>query len=140
MHWYLEPWKKYADFSGRARRKEYWLFGLFNLIIVLVLVAIAWLLGGFNTDESGASMPSTAAMPVFVLYAAFCLAIVVPSLAVTVRRLHDSGRSGWWYFISFIPLGIGAVWMIVLMCLDSEPGSNQWGPNPKEIVAVAAPV
>lgn len=134
MSWYLLALKRYADFSGRSRRKEYWYFSLFNCIVVLVLIMIAAALGGFNSNESGGTNP--AAMPVFLLYVVYALAVFVPGLAVSVRRLHDTGRSGWWFLISFVPF-IGGIWLIVLMCIDSQPGPNQWGPNPKEQSVVA---
>ena len=113
MNWYLEPLKKYAVFSGRARRKEYWMFILFNMVIVFVLGLI----------EGFAGSPG-------VLGGIYGLAVLIPTIAVFVRRLHDTNRSGWWWLISFIPL-IGAVVLLVFMVQDSQPGENQYGPNPK---------
>jgi uncharacterized membrane protein YhaH (DUF805 family) len=134
MSWYLLALKRYADFSGRSRRKEYWYFVLFNCIVLIALVLVAALLGGFNSNGNGG--PSPAGIPVLVLYIVYVFAILVPSIAVGVRRLHDIGKSGWWFFINFIP-SIGGIWFFVLMCLDSQPGPNQWGPNPKEESVVA---
>ena len=128
--------QRYADFSGRSRRKEYWYFALFNCVVILALVLVAALLGGFNSNGNGG--PSPAAILVLALYVVYALAILVPSIAVTVRRLHDIGKSGWWFFINFIPW-IGGIWLLVLMCLDSQPGPNQWGRNPKEESIVATP-
>jgi uncharacterized membrane protein YhaH (DUF805 family) len=115
MEWYLKVLKQYADFGGRARRKEYWMFVLFNVIIIVLLAAIDAALG---TDG--------------ILMILYSLAVLIPSIAVAVRRLHDTGRSGWWVLIDFVPL-IGPIWLLVLMVLDSQPGENQYGPNPKEI-------
>lgn len=115
MNWYAKCWKQYADFSGRARRTEYWMFALVNFLISLVLNVA--LVGSFL----GLSLA--------YLYS---LAIFIPSLAVCVRRLHDIGRSGWWYFIGLIPV-IGWILLIVWFCTDSQPGANKWGENPKGI-------
>jgi len=109
---FLEPYKKYADFSGRSRRKEYWLFALFYMIICLTLSII-----GIATES-------------FWLYGLFLLASFIPTIAVGVRRLHDTNRTGWWILISLVPL-IGAIWFIVLCCFDSDPGDNRFGKNPK---------
>jgi uncharacterized membrane protein YhaH (DUF805 family) len=119
MEWYFEVLRKYAVFSGRARRKEYWMFALFN-IIVLVLIGIVV---GF-VSQVGASALGT-------IYA---LLVFVPGLAVSVRRLHDTGRSGWWLLISLIPL-LGWIVLLIFVVLDSQPGENQYGPNPKGAVA-----
>ncbi len=122
MNWYLEVLKKYAVFDGRARRKEYWMFTLFNLIASFVLGFIDGMLG--LTTSSGLG-------PLGGLYT---LAVLVPSIAVSIRRLHDTGRSGWWLLLVFVPL-IGGLALLVFMVLDSQSGQNQFGPNPKEIAA-----
>ena len=121
MNWFLEPLKKYAVFSGRARRMEYWMFMLGVIVIAVVLVIL----------EIGVSEGPG------ILTSLFYLSILLPGIAVGVRRLHDTGRSGWWWFISVIPI-LGGLWMLVLTLLDSEPGENQYGPNPKGIAAEAA--
>lgn len=113
MNWYIKCWQQYADFRGRARRSEYWYFVLFNLIVETVLEAIAYLLGAN------------------FLLSIYGLAIFIPSLAVGVRRLHDAGKSGWYMLVALIPL-IGWIWLIILYCRDSQHGTNEWGPNPKE--------
>jgi len=110
MEWYLKVLKQYGDFSGRARRKEYWMFFLFNTIFAGVASAI---------DPA--------------LYAIYVLALFIPGLAVGVRRLHDVGKSGWMFFIVLIPL-IGPIWLFVLALSDSNPGENKYGANPKEFV------
>jgi uncharacterized membrane protein YhaH (DUF805 family) len=118
MNWYLEVLRKYAVFSGRARRMEYWMFVLINAIVGLVLAAIEGLLGiSYN-----------------VLGVLYSLAVLIPSLAVAIRRLHDTNRSGWWILINLIPV-IGWIIFIVFAVQDSQPGPNQYGPNPKEAVA-----
>jgi uncharacterized membrane protein YhaH (DUF805 family) len=119
MNWYLEVLKKYAVFDGRARRKEYWMFSLVNMIIGFVLGLIEGFAGGGVSDGPG------------VLGTIYTLAVFIPAIAVAVRRLHDTDRSGWWLLIGLIPL-IGIIALIVFMVLDSEPGDNQYGPNPKE--------
>ena len=121
MNWYLKCWKQYADFSGRARRKEYWIFSLINNIIIFFLYILQ-----IVTIESMLWL----IFPIILFL--YAMAVFLPGLAVNIRRLHDIGKSGWWYLIYLIPI-IGAIWLTVLMCLDSEPGENQWGENPKEI-------
>lgn len=118
MNWYLEALKKYAVFSGRARRKEYWYFVLFNLIIGFVLGFIEGALGLFpDADQS-------------ILATIYSLAVLLPGLGVSVRRLHDTDRRGWWLLIALIPL-VGSIVLIVFMAQDSKPGDNRYGPNPK---------
>ncbi len=120
MNWYVKVLKNYAVFSGRARRKEYWMFVLFNFIFCIVAMILDNILGlAFENVGYG---------PIYLLY---CLAVFIPGLAVSVRRLHDIGKSGWFILISLIPF-IGPIWLLVLMCTDSEPGENDYGPNPKE--------
>ena len=120
MSWFILALKKYATFSGRARRKEYWFFVLFYVLISIVAAVIDVMTGSFD---------STMGMGMLGLLVA--LALLIPSLAVAVRRLHDTDRSGWWVLLCLIPL-IGGIWLLVLLCLDSTPGENQYGPNPKE--------
>jgi uncharacterized membrane protein YhaH (DUF805 family) len=121
MNWYLKVLKQYVDFSGRARRTEYWMFALFNIFAIIATMILDNLLGT-TVDE----------LPYGLFYFIYVLAIFVPGLAVTVRRLHDVGKSGWMYLIVLIPI-IGAIWILVLLVTDSNPGANQYGPNPKEI-------
>lgn len=121
MNWYLDVLKKYATFSGRARRKEYWMFSLFNVIFAFVCGFLDGLLG-FISYETGLG----------ILGSLYILATFLPSLAVLVRRLHDTDRSGWWVLIGIIPL-IGPIVLLVFACLDSKVGENRFGPNPKEL-------
>ena len=111
MNWYLGVLKKYADFNGRARRKEFWMFFLFNLIVAIVLGVIDSMIG----------------IPVLGLI--YSLGVLLPSLAVGARRLHDTGKSGWWLLLGLIPL-VGLI-LIIFWVMDSNPGDNQYGPNPK---------
>ena len=117
MEWYLKVVRdNYAYFNGRASRQEYWMFNLFIFIFTIVVGFIDVFLSlGF-------------------LSLLYLLAILIPGLAVLVRRLHDVNKSGWWFFIIFIPI-IGAIWMLILLCTDGNPGENSYGPSPK-----AAPV
>jgi len=123
MNWYITALKKYTVFSGRARRKEYWMFVLFNEIFSFVAVGLDFLLGQIMGRDGGFGL-------FLILYS---LAITLPSLAVAVRRLHDIGKSGWWFFITFVPL-VGSVWYLILLATDSQPGENEYGPNPKEFI------
>jgi uncharacterized membrane protein YhaH (DUF805 family) len=120
MNWYLKVLKQYAVFSGRARRKEYWMFYLFNFLFFAVATILDNVLG-LTIEDQGYG----------VLYILYGLATLIPSLAVFVRRLHDVGKSGWMLLITLIPL-IGGIWLLVLMVSDSQPGLNKWGVNPKE--------
>lgn len=119
MNWYVQVLKKYAVFSGRARRSEYWYFVLFNIIISVILAVIGMAISG--QDQFGGAN---------LLYLLYSLAVLIPSLAVLVRRLHDTSRSGWWVFIGLIPL-IGAIVLLVFLVQDSTPGANEYGENPK---------
>ncbi|WP_138417267.1 DUF805 domain-containing protein [Aquibacillus sediminis] len=113
MQWYLKVIKNYAEFGGRARRTEYWMFTLVNAVIVFLL-----------------SMLESIAGIMGIVTFLYSLAVLIPSLAVVVRRLHDSGRTGWWILVSLIPI-VGGIVILVFMCLDSEQGDNEYGPNPK---------
>ncbi|MGW6980671.1 DUF805 domain-containing protein [Streptomyces sp. NPDC054932] len=117
MNHYTDVLKKYAVFSGRARRQEYWMFTLFNVGIVLVLAILDFALGTYP-----------------LLVGLYFLGTLVPSLALTVRRLHDLGKSGAWYFIAFVPF-IGGIWLLVLTATAGQPQPNQYGPDPKALVA-----
>ena len=163
MKWFFKCFKQYFDFNGRARRKEYWFFALFNCIISIVLMCL-WMVpmiamaisaahNGIKIDEWDLvqNILSNPALYIWILY---YLAALIPSIAVTVRRLHDIGRSGFWAFLIcgvpilssitnylnlpaiveliFFPIMLGVcILSLVWMCTDSQWGENQWGPNPK---------
>ena len=115
MKWFLICVRdKYADFRGRARRKEYWMFALVNLILGLALEIIEAFLG------------------ISFLSMIYYLALIIPSIAVGMRRLHDIGKSGWWLLINLIPI-IGWLYFLYLVIKDSQSGANQWGLNPKSV-------
>ena len=115
--------EKYASFDGRARRKEYWSFALFNAIVYFIFYAVGIFLAVSTRSE-------TLALIVFGILGIYALGIIVPSLAVTVRRLHDIGKGGGWIFISFVPF-VGGLILLVFTLLDSEAGENRFGSNPK---------
>lgn len=112
MEHFIDALKKYADFSGRATRKQYWMFVLFYIIFYLILGIV------------------DAALQTFLLSPVFSLALFIPSISVAARRLHDTGRTGWWQLIYLIPL-IGLIVMIVFLVQDSH-GDNEYGPNQKQ--------
>ena len=118
MEWYLMVWSKFAQFDGRARRKEYWMFVLLNMIICLPLYIIGLI---FRDSVLG--------LVLLGLYLIYVLASFIPSLAVGVRRLHDTNKSGWFMLLGFIPL-IGLV-VLVFLCIAGDAGPNQYGPDPK---------
>ncbi|WP_454256564.1 DUF805 domain-containing protein [Pseudomonas sp. Marseille-Q8238] len=125
MNWYLNVLKQYAVFSGRARRKEYWMFVLFNLIVSVVLSFVDGVVGTFSVEAG-----------IGLLSGIYALAVLIPSLAVAVRRLHDTNRSGWWLLIALVPL-VGGIVLLVFLVLDSTPGDNRFGANPKGSLAGA---
>lgn len=132
MNWFVTALKNYAVFSGRSRRSEYWYFALFYVIFYLAGAVVDAMTGSFERTSG-----------IGVCTAIVALALLIPSISVTVRRLHDTGRSGGWVLIGFIPL-VGALILLLFMCQDSEPGANRFGANPKAVAptrsfAAAAP-
>jgi len=126
VNWYREALRKYATFEGRARRREYWYFVFGNFLAMIALMTVDLTIGTFNeTAEIG------------LFSGLFTLAILIPSFAVTVRRLHDTDRSGWWVLISFIPI-LGTLVLLVFTLLDSQPGANRFGANPKDVIGSSA--
>ncbi len=119
MNWYLMAFKKYADFNGRSRRKEYWMFLLINMIAVYACMGADYALGT-NIDP----------LPYGYLYFLYALIAFLPNLAVSVRRLHDVEKSGWFLFIALIPL-VGIIWLIVLFAKAGTQGPNEYGADPK---------
>jgi len=114
MKWYLEVLKKYAQFDGRSHRTEYWMFALISFLISMALNVVEILVGGPG-----------------ILGTIYGLAVLVPSIAVGIRRLHDTNRSGWWILLGFVCC-VGWIVLIVFAVEDSTPGDNQYGPNPKQ--------
>ena len=125
MNWYIAVLKKYAVFSGRAQRKEYWMFVLFNIIFSILCGVIDGVLGTFDPKVG-----------IGVVGGIYALAVLLPSIAVGVRRLHDTSRSGWWLLIAFLPI-IGPLVLIIFFVRDSVEGDNDYGPNPKAAPAQA---
>lgn len=116
MNYFIECFtKKFCCFSGRARRQEYWMFVLFSILTILASMVI-----GFIIPILG-----------LILYVGFALAALLPGLAVCVRRLHDTDKSGWWILINLVPFG-GLI-LLIFMIMDSTPGENMYGPNPKGV-------
>lgn len=121
MNWYIKVLENYIGFTGRARRSEYWFFTLFNMLFGIIAMVLDNVLG-IAINEVGYG-------PIYGIYA---LSVLIPGLGVTVRRLHDVGKSGWMALIVLIPL-IGSIWLLVLLATDSVSGANEYGPNPKGI-------
>jgi len=124
MEWYLKVMRdNYANFSGRARRREYWMYVLVQSIIMIGLMILDSILG-LDFELQGISLGYG------YLYLIGVIVHFIPSLAVLVRRLHDVGKSGWFYFIFLIPI-IGIIWLLVLYCTEGQKQDNKWGPDPK---------
>lgn len=119
MNWYLKVLQNYAVFSGRARRTEYWMFVLFNMIFAIVAMIL--------DNVLGTAIEGIGYGPVYLLY---MLVVLIPGLAVSARRLHDVGKSGWFMLIAIIPI-VGAIWLLVLFCTEGVAGANNYGQNPK---------
>jgi uncharacterized membrane protein YhaH (DUF805 family) len=119
MNYFLQALKRYGDFRSRSRRKEYWMFALFQIIVLIAAMLLDNLLG-----------TAVAPMPYGYIYLLASVVLLLPSLAVTVRRLHDVNKSGWFLLIGIIPL-IGAIWLLVLFCTEGTRGENKYGADPK---------
>lgn len=119
----LMPYKRYAEFDGRSRRKEYWMFTLLYVIVYAICLVFGGVLAG-EDPSGGIGMIFVLALVVFVVGS------FIPSLAVTVRRLHDTDRSGWWILISLVPL-VGPIVLLVFTVMDGTPGANKFGSSPK---------
>ena len=121
MDWYVKVLKNYATFSGRARRTEYWMFVLINAIVMGVLY-------GLSTAFKGGALGSL----FLALYVIYALGVIIPGLAVFFRRMHDTGRSGWWWLLGIIPV-IGPIVLIVFAATEGTHGDNQYGADPKAV-------
>ncbi|MDX6180838.1 DUF805 domain-containing protein [Flavobacterium sp. Fl-77] len=125
IEWYKKVvFENYANFKGRARRSEYWYFALANGLISIALMILGGAVGGLFGDGV------TGVMVGYALFLLYTLATLIPTLGVVARRLHDVNKSGWFYFVSFIPL-VGPIWILILFCTEGDAGSNQYGPDPK---------
>lgn len=118
MRWYLRALRSYAVFSGRARRKEYWFFLLFTLVFTIVMALIDQVLGTYDEGTG-----------IGLLTGLYEVAMIIPGLAVSVRRLHDTSRRGWWLLLSLIPI-VGGIIVFVFMVLPSRRGANRYGLDP----------
>ncbi len=121
MEWYLAVMRNYAGFEGRARRREYWMFSLFNGLFTLAAIVL-------DAATGGSTMPLLDYGPFQILYG---VATFIPSLAVLVRRLHDVGKTGWYLLVVLIPI-LGAIWLLVLACTEGDAGVNKYGADPKK--------
>ncbi len=130
MQWYIKVLTNYAEFKGRAHRTEYWMFVLVSMLVVIVLGIIESILGISSVSEYGSNSG-----PIVALYN---LAVLIPSIAVGVRRLHDTDKSGWWMLLILIPI-IGWLLLLYYLVLDSQAESNQFGENPKGVQANSEP-
>jgi uncharacterized membrane protein YhaH (DUF805 family) len=123
MKWFIKALRHYADFSGRARRREYWMFALFNLIFLFVFAFLFGLMAGAGGMYDEETLP-------YAIHLIWFALVGLPGMAVTVRRLHDLGKSGWTVLVGLIPL-IGGIWLLILMCTDGQTGPNRFGSDPK---------
>lgn len=128
MEWMIMPLKRYADFSGRSRRKEYWMFFLLILIVGVVLAMFTGSFAAMTDPTSAAAEGAMGAGSIIMIL--FYLAIFIPALAVQVRRFHDQDKSGWFVLLGFIPF-VGGIIVLVFMCLEGTKGENRFGPDPK---------
>lgn len=115
LYWYIDMWKNATNFDGRSRRKAYWMVVLVNFVITFIMAALSlffWIID--------------------VIMTIYCIALILPGISLGIRRLHDIGKSGWWLLIGFVPI-IGSVVLLIFYCMDSVPGENEYGPNPKEV-------
>ncbi len=116
MNWFLKCFHEYVTFSGRARRREYWMFVLFNIVFGIVLQIVDGVL--------------VSVVGIGGLYLLYSLAVLLPGISVTVRRLHDIDKSGWWFWIALVPV-VGVIVLLVFECLEGTKGPNRFGPDPK---------
>lgn len=131
MEWMLKPYRQYADFDGRARRKEYWMFFLFQFLVQIALVVI--MLGAGALGDFGSILSGLFGLALVV----FSLGSIVPGIAVAVRRMHDIDKSGWSLLIGLIPL-VGGIILLVFYCTEGTRGPNRFGPDPKDVSGAMA--
>lgn len=131
MEWMLKPYRQYADFDGRARRKEYWMFFLFQLVVQALLVVVGVVIG--STGDLGNILSGIFMLALVV----FSLGSIVPGIAVAVRRMHDIDKSGWTLLLGLIPL-VGGIILLVFYCTEGTRGPNRFGPDPKDVSGAMA--
>ena len=137
MEWMLLPYRRYFDFSGRSQRKEYWMFALLYLIVIIVCVTLMLTAMPLGALEQAAELgvEPVGPGPLFWLGAGigslFVLVSIIPAIAVAVRRFHDQDKSGWFILLQFIPY-VGGIIVLVFMCLEGTRGPNRFGPDPKD--------
>lgn len=125
---YVNFWKNYANFNGRSRRADYWWAMLCQMIIMMILGMVGG--GQLTAAMITGQTPSAVGIILILVYVIFSLASLVPGIAIVVRRLHDIGKSGWWYFIAFVPM-VGVIVILVFLCTAGTAGDNMYGPDPK---------
>ena len=129
MEWYLKVMRdNYANFKGRARRKEYWMYTLIFTVLLIALMTIMFSVLSFSDEseiETGPGVYLTVILVIVFLFAHF-----IPTIALTVRRLHDTGKSGWWYLIVLVPY-LGNFVIFIFTLIDGDRGDNKYGSNPK---------
>ncbi|WP_229660400.1 DUF805 domain-containing protein [Croceicoccus pelagius] len=126
----LMPYRRYFEFSGRSRRKEYWMFALFNFLVYLAFMVLMFALGGsmqYNGEAAMGPLVSVVMIAMFI----WAIATIIPSLAVTFRRLHDTDHSAWWILIGLVPI-IGGLVLLYFYLIEGTHGANRFGPDPKE--------
>ena len=130
MDWMLMPYRRYFDFSGRSRRKEYWMFALLIFLIYIVMAFLSVMSGG-SAEMGEAPTGGAASMVIGLVFLVWAVGTLIPSLAVAVRRLHDTDRSGWWLLIGLVPL-VGGLVLLYFYLIEGTHGPNRFGPDPKE--------
>jgi uncharacterized membrane protein YhaH (DUF805 family) len=131
MEWMLMPLRRYADFNGRSRRKEYWMFVL-GLLIVYLALGMLVAVGAASTPmgmEQGMAWSSVAMLGMGLIFLV-AFAVIIPAIAVQVRRFHDQDKSGWFVLLNLVPY-VGGIIVLVFMCLEGTKGDNRYGPDPK---------
>jgi uncharacterized membrane protein YhaH (DUF805 family) len=131
MEWMIMPLKRYADFSGRSRRKEYWMFVLFQILLLVPLMLVAALFTAPVTAPAPDSADPMSSIGVLILVLVYLAVFFIPGLAVQVRRFHDQDKSGWFILLGFIPY-LGGLILLVFMCIEGTRGPNRFGPDPKD--------
>ena len=133
MKWYFKAFRQYADFGGRASRKEYWIFTLCNFIVSIIVLLPGMLILNYSGNPELVTAYGHAYYSIGIdpVYGVFLLLTLIPTLAIVVRRLHDISKNGWMILIIFVPF-IGGIWLLILLLAKGKPGENEYGPAPME--------